>query len=617
MKKQTRLVIAFFALFSLFYPLKAQSPEQIVRQIEANRSEFYFGHGYADDYDKAVQQAKSQLLQDILVYVKTQTFGTVSTEDGVSMEERIHTYTNMTQLRDVTTVAVTAEPDNFHVFCYLTRAAVQRMFEERKQKAMNYFEEARQAEAKLKLTDALQSYYWAYLILRTLPDESQVRFTDADGQQKNLGKWLNDHIRYMVDEVKFEVAGVTAEDDWNIVDVKVTYEGKPVTNCDYKYWTGLSYSQVTRAKDGRGIAEFKEVPKQIQFFVEYVFETEAQNVDAELRDIVTGTDKPVFKNTHAVATAQLSTTPLKPAEVKSSETVASAQVADSHQAFYKKMPQPRVDSCTTVMAEVQNAVRSKNAASAKTLFTEEGYEMFEQMMRNGNATITRTPQLSFVQTPDDIVCRSLPMSFKFARSGKTVLQDVTFRIDSKTMKIKSLSFGLSQDAQNDIMDTSKTWEDRSREELVRFLEDYQTAYALKRADFLEGIFSEDALIIVGTKLKKSPNIERTIRLGDEQLYEYTRKTKAEFISDLRRVFASAEFVNLQLKDNEIVKSPGQEIYGIQIRQLYASNSYADQGYLFLIVDLRNPDTPIIHVRTWQPEKDPNFGLFDMSKFSGM
>ena len=64
-----------------------------------------------------------------------------------------------------------------------------------------------------------------------------------------------------------------------------------------------------------------------------------------------------------------------------------------------------------------------------------------------------------------------------------------------------------------------------------------------------------------------------------------------------------------------ISGTGEEIYGIQIRQLYASNSYADEGYLFLVVDLRNPDDPIIHVRVWQPDKDPNFGLYDLSKFS--
>ena len=52
----------------------------------------------------------------------------------------------------------------------------------------------------------------------------------------------------------------------------------------------------------------------------------------------------------------------------------------------------------------------------------------------------------------------------------------------------------------------------------------------------------------------------------------------------------------------------------QIKQDYYSTNYGDQGYLFLMVDLNDPDKPIIKVRTWQPEKDPNFGLIDLSHF---
>ena len=34
-----------------------------------------------------------------------------------------------------------------------------------------------------------------------------------------------------------------------------------------------------------------------------------------------------------------------------------------------------------------------------------------------------------------------------------------------------------------------------------------------------------------------------------------------------------------------------------------------------MVDLNNPDKPIIHVRAWQPEKDPDFGLIDLPSFT--
>jgi hypothetical protein len=36
-----------------------------------------------------------------------------------------------------------------------------------------------------------------------------------------------------------------------------------------------------------------------------------------------------------------------------------------------------------------------------------------------------------------------------------------------------------------------------------------------------------------------------------------------------------------------------------MRQSYASTTYADEGYLFLLIDFRETD-PLIYVRAWQP-----------------
>jgi hypothetical protein len=81
------------------------------------------------------------------------------------------------------------------------------------------------------------------------------------------------------------------------------------------------------------------------------------------------------------------------------------------------------------------------------------------------------------------------------------------------------------------------------------------------------------------------------------------------------VFKSNEYVNLKFTDISVKKAGvGGEIYGIQLKQDYFSTGYGDTGYLFLMVDLNKTEEPVIHVRTWQPEKDPKFGLYDISDF---
>ena len=39
-----------------------------------------------------------------------------------------------------------------------------------------------------------------------------------------------------------------------------------------------------------------------------------------------------------------------------------------------------------------------------------------------------------------------------------------------------------------------------------------------------------------------------------------------------------------------------------IGQEYNSTTYADKGYLFLLVDMTDHDAPQIKIRTWQPNE---------------
>lgn len=156
--------------------------------------------------------------------------------------------------------------------------------------------------------------------------------------------------------------------------------------------------------------------------------------------------------------------------------------------------------------------------------------------------------------------------------------------------------------------------DASKVVLINFLENYKTAYALKRVDYLESIFSDDALIITGNVVKQfTGNVEQSYR--NNQRVQLTRMDKTTYIKRLRHVFASSEFVNLKLANNRILKSSkGGELYAIQIKQDYFSTNYGDSGYLFLLVDVNDPDHPIIHVRAWQEMPDSEWGLIDLGTF---
>ena len=208
---------------------------------------------------------------------------------------------------------------------------------------------------------------------------------------------------------------------------------------------------------------------------------------------------------------------------------------------------------------------------------------------------------------DEVMCRSIPMSFTFGNGKRRFTEDVTFTFD-KEGKMVSLGFGLGSIARKDIFSKQgAAWTDDKKMVLVNFLENYRTAFALGLQDYIESIFDDDAVIIVGHVTKKLEKVKGADGFGLAQKEDitYTQKTKSEYLDQLRRCFASQEYINLRFSETDVERSGvGGETYALQLRQDYVSTTYGDQGYLFLFVDFNDPDRPLIHVRTWQPERNP-------------
>ena len=95
-------------------------------------------------------------------------------------------------------------------------------------------------------------------------------------------------------------------------------------------------------------------------------------------------------------------------------------------------------------------------------------------------------------------------------------------------------------------------------------------------------------------------------------------TKRSYLSRLTKVFAANKKVDVRFTDFRILRHPTRDgIYGVSMRQRYRSDRYADDGWLFLLWDFRNPSMPLIHVRTWQPSVavEGGDGVIDISDFN--
>lgn len=140
---------------------------------------------------------------------------------------------------------------------------------------------------------------------------------------------------------------------------------------------------------------------------------------------------------------------------------------------------------------------------------------------------------------------------------------------------------------------------KHRQMILNYVEHLRTSYTTKDIDFLEQLFSENALIIVGTVVHTGPQAEGGYLSPSQVIYNV--KSKRQYLDRLKQVFKANKSIDVKFSKFHIMRHPTQPgIYGVSLRQGYSSDIYSDDGYLFLLWDFREETAPKIHVRTWQP-----------------
>ncbi|MFQ5604106.1 MAG: hypothetical protein ACE5HS_12645 [bacterium] len=119
------------------------------------------------------------------------------------------------------------------------------------------------------------------------------------------------------------------------------------------------------------------------------------------------------------------------------------------------------------------------------------------------------------------------------------------------------------------------------------------------------IFAEEALILVGRKIMRKKLPENSVqyrKFGEQPDYEYIKLSNQEYLRRQKRIFDIQQDIFLDFGTLEINKKNNtQNVYGVEMRQSYASTTYADEGYLFLLVDF-NERNPLIFIRAWPPNE---------------
>lgn len=608
------LTLTILAIFTMY------SHAQSIDEIKKN-SNYIWGEGNGTTMSDAEGEALRQMSVQISVSVYNSSYDEESNDNSV--QKAVLQSVSSAKFTNVQMRVLEEEP-NAKVFCFMSRSEVKKMFEKRANHIVNMVDAGKTAESRMMIDEALRNYYWALVLAKTTPEPVEIEFNDKKGEATSL---LPIKIKSVLAMINASVDEI--QDGKNLI-LGFTYNGKPVSSLNFKYNDGQSIVGPIVARDGIGEASMASIPADGKLHLTYElrFRNEVDPTDSDIAGAFNAGILPNINSSVAIAIKNNSKKKAAAPMLASAEMLAAQPTNDKRSIAMQNAD--NTDDLQQAVLAVEAAISSNNPKSAFNYFTPEGYTLFANLMaKNGKVTLVGKAQShNFIIADGYIIGRATNIKRQF-RNGKAFMEKLVYRFNPESRKIESVAFALTQRAENDIMNAAASWPEVSRWAILNFMEDYQTAFALKRTDYINSIFSDDALIITGTILKKLNNAERafdrskSLDLGGPKDIAYSQLSKTEYIDRLRKIFSTREYVHLQFEDNvtRMIDLPAINginkgaAFGIEIKQRYESTGYSDDGYLTMVFDTRGK-LPIIHVRLWQPDKNNMMSLQEfISRFN--
>lgn len=516
-------------------------------------------------------------------------------------------------------IELSPEPDS-KVFRYVHNDDIVKMVQAKSERITNLVNTGKRSEQALQIDDALRNYYWALMLAKT---HTEPVYVELGGTRVECLSELPGKIKSVLAGIKAELVSCEKDADTYIANTRFIYNGHDISSLQLKYNNGDGYIGPLTIRDGIGQFDLQSLPddNNILMLYEYRFQNEAVNLDKEL--------EMAFKGISVVSFEARGRIPVKVNKKKGTaqydtKEAAKIELAQSAEAQSVKPEKVKIhtqlinftkvddeDKYRAVMRKVEGAIKAHSPRMAKDCFTDEAYGMFDTLMtKTGKISLVGEQKYEFIVAGSQVLARSCNVKVKYG-NGKSFMEKIVFRFNPISHKIQSLAYCLTDKAENNIFNASSPWGEISRYTILQFMEDYQTAFALKRLHHISKIFSKDAIIITGTVLKTTKpkktfsDIER--QLGSHKNVNYRLQTKDEYLDNLKTHFCVNEYSHLTFEDNKtgLVNTngvlPEGSAFAIQIRQFFNSPRYSDVGYLTLFLNMQG-QYPIIEVRLWQPEE---------------
>lgn len=153
-------------------------------QLKVN-PEMLWGEGFG----VTVKEADNNALTDLISKISIQVTGNISQSESEtvindevasnsSFQTVINTYSQAT-LTNTERIIIKNEPDA-HVGRWIKKTEINRIFESRKSKAIDYIESALKALEKRRIDIALKDFYWGLVLVNSLQYPNEAYYTDEN-----------------------------------------------------------------------------------------------------------------------------------------------------------------------------------------------------------------------------------------------------------------------------------------------------------------------------------------------------------------------------------------------------------------------------------------------------
>ncbi|MEA3500207.1 MAG: hypothetical protein U9R41_04210, partial [Candidatus Marinimicrobia bacterium] len=502
-------------------------------------------------------------------------------------------------LKNVKSIKKPVSNGKIEVFCYLKKSEVNKIFQQRKKLISEIVSKAHQYEQEYNYAHALKNYYFANILLNSLSDQNVIyngRNYTTLIPNKIHKILLNTNFKYVN---KYDISANEME-----VTLKVLSNGHPISLLDFTFWDGRSQVNV-QAKDG--IASLRLVGSSIDFKklrvnIKYSYYQcrKEYNVIADLWDLVL---KPVYRGAKVIKLEKKKKKNLgiisKPIVVSKTDDFNIQLKTDQD-----SVPLKNIGQSTQKLLKLIN---NNNISKIKRSYSNDNFlktKVVDYLKYNNAKPQDRNIGAKVNKTENGWEVRKIRMLHNYPSIHKQSTEYMVLDF-SKDGELRDINIAITKQLYDKFVKQGKFGRDwDNRQQIIKFLEKYRTAYMSRDINTVEKMFAEDALIIVGRKIKRKKISPEEIynKFGNEPDYEYIRMKKEEYNKRQKQVFDHQKDIFLDFASFEINRKNNQpSVYGVEMRQNYFSTTYSDEGYLFLLIDFSKED-PTIYVRAWQPNE---------------